>query len=190
MDGINAELLTPAGMADARALLISKHPWFLHAAPIAAFDQIQSEGLLPRNPGGTPQVSIRTALAVAHPDRIVCMRPIWTTDTTPRREPEFMLALPASAVPQTITLDWSFGGVLNLAAIIKADAPGMSSAAVFCEVAHRRGSIATYDEVPPQALRVWTVEAAPDPALWPALSETTKRDVVEVGVDVFGPRLV
>ena len=186
MEGVNAELLSLEGMAEARALLISKHEWFLHAAPMATFAQIQCEGLCPHNPGAMPDSVTAAALPVARPDRIVCLRPIRTPDTTPRRGPEFMLALPASALPQTVTLDWSFGGVWTLPAIIKADAPAMTAAEIFCQIARRRGSVAIYEAIPPEALRVWTHNLGADPSAWPRLPDVASGDMLEIGIDAFG----
>lgn len=186
MDDLNAKLLSQEGMAEARALLISKHEWFLHAAPMAAFAQIQCEGLCPCNPGAMPDSVIAASLPVARPDRILCLRPIRTLDTTPRRGPEFMLALRASALPQTVTLDWSFGGVWNLPAIIKADTPAMTAGEIFCQIARRRGSVAIYEAIPPEALWAWTHSLGADPSIWPPLPDVALEDMVEIGVDAFG----
>jgi hypothetical protein len=97
-----------------------------------------------------------------------------------------MMALPAAALPPIVTLDWSFGGVWNLTAIIKADTPALTAAEIFCQVARRRGSVAIYEATLPEALRVWTHGLDPDPSTWTWLPDAAPADLVELGVDAFG----
>jgi hypothetical protein len=110
---------------------------------------------------------------------MIFLRPIGTFDSTPRRgEKMFAMAIENSALPATITVDWTFGGTFGLAGIIKADAPTLSNDTIFCEVVRRRGSVAIYEAIPVNALRVWTKgQPFDNPSTWPKLIDTSLGDV-------------
>jgi hypothetical protein len=110
---------------------------------------------------------------------MIFLRPIGTDDSTPRRgERMFAMAIDKSALPTTITVDWTFDGTFGLADIIKADTPALTDDVIFCEVVRRRGSVAIYEAIPADALRVWTKgEPFDDPLKWPKLVDTEFADV-------------
>lgn len=172
--------LTPSGMAAARAALTERYAWFLHVSDAGLFETIKRDGLKPHNPGCAPH-----DLAVKHlgdkADKILCLRPLSTFDTTPQRgKARFVLAVGKEHLPDLIGLDWSFGGVWNLAAIIQNDTPEMTDQLVFREVVRKRGSVVSYDGIPASALRV-RCNGSPenDPATWPALPSAERADLHE-----------
>jgi hypothetical protein len=80
-----------------------------------------------------------------------------TFDSTPRRgEKLFAMAISREALPKIITVDWTFNGTWGLASIIKNNNPELANEVVFCEVVRRRGSVAVYEGIPAELLRVWT----------------------------------
>lgn len=170
--------LTPAGMAAAHAALIARYAWFLHVSDTDLFETIQKEGLKPNNPGCAPHALATKSLGTkAH--RILCLRPLATLDTTPSRSTSRVaLAVDRTDLPNLIGLDWSYGGVWELANIIKADAPQMSAEDVFCEVIRRRGSVVCYDGIAPSSLRVrCNGQSANDPATWSELTSVERNDL-------------
>jgi hypothetical protein len=109
------------------------------------------------------------------------LRPIGdrVIDSTPRRgEKMFAMAISGDALPKIITVDWTFGGTWGLASIIK-KAPELPNNIIFCEVVRRRGSVAIYETIPANLLRIWT-KGLPfdDPSKWPRLLDTEFADVV------------
>jgi hypothetical protein len=85
----------------------------------------------------------------------------------------FAMAIDKSALPCTITVDWTFDGTFGLADIIKADTPAMANDVIFCEVVRRRGSVAIYEAITNETLRVWTKgQPSNDPSKWPKLVDT------------------
>jgi hypothetical protein len=172
--------LTPSGMAAAHTALTERFSWFLHVSDTSLFETIKSQGLKPHNPGCAPH-----DLAVKHlgdmADKILCLRPLSTFDTTPERgKPRFILAVAKQHLPILIGLDWSYGGAWNLAGIIKDDAPELPDEQVFCEVVRRWGSVAAYDGVPASSLRVRCKGMTEnDPGAWSTLT-SVERDELHV----------
>lgn len=183
MSSVDEEFLNPASMAAAHAALTARYPWFLHVKPVRKFDRIKAKGLEPRSQGCPTNSSVAAAIgeAVKNVDEMIFLRPTGTFDSTPRRgEKMFMMAVPRNALPDLITVDWTFGGTWGLASIIKKDAPSLSMDEIFCEVVRRRGSVAIYQTLRPNLVHVWTSgRPADDPSKWPVLVDT---DIAEVAV--------
>lgn len=169
---MNEELLTPAGIASARALLLNKHEWFLHVKPIAQFDAIKAQGLQPRHQGCAAKPEVIAALGDAAVN-IICLRPKGTFDTTPRRgQTMYLMAVHRDDMPARLGLDWSYDGNWTLTPILQHDHPNASKEEIFCEIIRRRGSVVSYDAIPATALRVWNKGASQDdPAQWPKITE-------------------
>lgn len=179
MPDINDELLTPTGMASARAALVARYEWFLHVKPESKFATIKKDGLQPRSQGCPTNPVVKAALTGKNVDEMIFLRPLGTFDSTPRRgERMFLLALARSNLPQTITVDWTFDGTWPLAPIIKHDSPHLAPHEIFCQVVRRRGSVAVYEPIPAALLRVWAKgEPAEDPSKWSRLVDTDAGDL-------------
>jgi hypothetical protein len=179
---VDEQLLTPDGMAAAHAALTARYPWFLHIKPVRKFDSIRREGLRPRSQGCPTNSSVAAAIrhAVNNAGEMIFLRPIGTFDSTPHRgEKLFAIAIPRDAVPNVITLDWTFAGTWGLADIIKRDAPDLTNEELFCEVVRRRGSIAIYETISADFLRVRAAsQPTEDPSTWPRLVDTDIADVL------------
>jgi hypothetical protein len=186
MPDIYDELLAPEGMVSARAILVGKYPWFFHTARLRNFSSIQASGLEPRRPDGyigdPPHQVVHRIRHRA--DHILCLWPVGATDVhITSDEPLFQVALDSSALPVRLGLDWSFPYNWNLATIVKNDFPHWETAQVFANVAHRSGSVATYDAVPAANLLVRPNGAEGwDPTGWPNL-----RDVAIADIEVIPP---
>jgi hypothetical protein len=183
MPSVNEELLSATGMAAAHAALTAKYPWFLHIKPVAKFGKIKERGLTPGSQGyhGEERKIVATALRgrVANIDEMIFLRPIGTSDSTPRRgDIMFTMAIDRSELPATITMDWTFTGTFALAEIIKKDSPTNANASIFCDVVSRRGSVAIYEAIRPTVLRVWTKgQPSDDPSKWSWLLDTDQADI-------------
>ena len=183
MRSVNEELLSATGMAAAHAALTAKYPWFLHIKPVAKFGKIKERGLIPGSQGyhGEERKIVAAALRgrVANIDEMIFLRPIGTSDSTPRRgDIMFKMAIDRSELPATITMDWTFVGTFGLAEIIKNDTPTKTNASIFCDVVSCRGSVAIYEAIQPAVLRVWTKgQPSDDPSKWPWLLDTGHADI-------------
>jgi hypothetical protein len=168
-------------MAAAHAALTATYPWFLHIKPVGKFDAIKKEGLRPQSQGcpTNPTVAAAIGNAVSNVDEMIFLRPVGTSDSTPRRgESLFAMAIPRNVLPRTITIDWTFVGTWGLAGIIKRATPALTNEEIFCEVVRRRGSVAIYETIPADLLRVHPAgQPAEDPSIWPRLVDTDLADV-------------
>lgn len=182
MPTINEEFLTSSGMNEAHAALTAKYPWFLHVKPTRKFELIKKSGLKPRSQGcpTNPTVAAAIGKLVSNVNEMIFLRPIKTADSTPRRgEKMFMMAIPNDVIPKILTIDWTSDGTWNLAAIIKKDSPTASSATIFCEIIRRRGSVAIYETIGVNRLRVWKKgQQEDDPSTWPLLIDTEFTDIL------------
>jgi len=117
MLSIDEQLLLPSEIAAARNALSAKYPWYLHIKPLRKFQLIKATELQPRPQGCPTNPSIASAISkyVKNVDEMIFLRPIGTFDSTPRRgEKLFAMALPRNALPDVITVDWTFGGTWGL----------------------------------------------------------------------------
>jgi hypothetical protein len=192
MGSVDEELLTATGILAAHSAITSKYLWFLHIKPVRLFAQIKADGLRPSSQGCPVNDIVATALRglVPNVEEMIFLRPVGddVLNTTPNRgEKMFALAIPKSALPRTVTVDWTFGGTFGLADIIKADKikerePIPTNEEIFCEVVRRRGSVAIYEALPPAALKVWTKEQPfDDPSKWPDVVHTVIEDIEQIG---------
>ena len=183
MSAVDEALLTPAGMAAARDALTAKYPWFVHIKPVRKFESIKRAGLQPRSQGCPTNASVAAAIgtSVANVDEMIFLRPVGTFNSTPRRgEKLFAMAISREALPKISTIDWTFSGTWGLASIIKNDTPALANEVIFCEVVRRRGSIAVYEGIAAELLRIWTKgQPFEDPSTWPRLIDAKFADVVE-----------
>jgi hypothetical protein len=181
MSTIDDELLTPAGMAAAHAALTERYLWLLHIKPARKFNSIKNEGLRPRSQGCSTNPCVARAIGdiVPNVDEMIFLRPVGTWDSTPRRgEKLFTMAIARDALPRTITIDWTYDGTWGLASIIKGDAPTLTNGEIFCQVVGRRGSVAIYEPISADVLRVHTTgQPAENPSTWPRLVDTDLADV-------------
>jgi hypothetical protein len=173
MTDINKALLTTAGMASARAELTKRHEWFLHAKPTSRFGEIKVYGLAPRRQDYLLNDDAKTVLSALgqNAEKIICLRPKDTFDTTPRgNELMFLMALHRDALPPTITLDWTYVGNLSLVPVLNHGHLEWTKEQIFCEVVRRRGSVVIYDHISTNALRVWAKGTDKnDPSTWPTI---------------------
>ena len=168
-------------MAAARAALTAKYEWFLHLKPISEFAAIKGGGIEPRSQGCPMNKSIAAAIGKSA-GKMIFLRPIGAFDSTPRRGQKlFAMALHRDALPKTLTVDWTFGGTWTLGPEIRRDAPTLSNEEIFCEVVRRRGSVAIYQAIPQNLLRVLTINV-PDgaPSQWPELIKTDVGQVLQL----------
>jgi hypothetical protein len=108
-------------------------PWFVHIKPSRKFESIKKAGLQPRSQGCQTNASVAAALgtSVANVDEMILLRPVGT-DSTPRRgEKLFAMAISREALPNIITVDWTFSGTWGLASIIKNDTPALANEVIF-----------------------------------------------------------
>jgi hypothetical protein len=182
MGTIDEELLEPNRMTTAHARLIARYPWFLHIKPARMFDSIKKHGLRPASQGCATNPSVAAAIggAVGNVDEMIFLRPLGTFDSTPRRgEKLFAMAIFRDELPNIITVDWTFAGTWGLADIIKNYAPALTNEEIFCEVVRRRGSVAIYESISTDLLRVRTAgQPEDDPSTWPRLADTDIADIV------------
>lgn len=179
-------LLTPEGMKAAHAGLIKRYTWFLHVGKIDRFEAYRQTGLVPHDPdiGGRGPPDLFREMRGPDGARIVCLRPIDSLDSRPTRgEQQFRMAVRNLDLPHTISTDWSYGGIAeSLSERLQREHPDWSDADVFIEVAHRLGSFAVYDVIPPAAVRVCTTAGSVyNPATWRLLTEVDARDIEVVG---------
>jgi hypothetical protein len=181
---VNEELLTPQGMHDARTALIAKYQWLIHVKPLAQLEKIKLAGLEPRCQGNSANSIFVRAIgqSVANINHVICFRPLGENvlNTTPKRDEEmFAVAIPSSALPKIVTVDWTFGSTLELASIIKANAPWCPNEAIFCEVVRRRGSVIIYEAIPASQLRLLTIgQSCQDPSSWPQILDAATDQVM------------
>lgn len=182
MGTVDEELLRPDDMAAGHAALTARYPWFLHIKPVRMFDSIKKDGLRPGSQGCPTNPSVAAAIgsAVSNVDEMIFLRPLGTSDSTPRRgEKLFAMAISRDALPNIITVDWTFAGTWGLADIIKNDAPALTNEEIFCQVVRRRGSVAIYDTISADLIRVLTTgQPADDPSTWPRLADTDVANVI------------
>jgi hypothetical protein len=99
LSAIHQELLSPGGMARARAAIANRHSWFLHVSGLHRFGELKVSGIEPRNPGATVDPAV-AAVVGNNAGAIVCLRPIFAFDTRPNRDyPQILLSISNSDLP-------------------------------------------------------------------------------------------
>src|SRR6516164_1859387 len=115
MGRIVRELLTPAGMAAARAALIEDFSWFTHGSALANFDGIRTHGLRLSNPFTRDQLTVVGGDPRQQPAAsVICLQPFPKARFLPVPGPACKLALNWHALPERIGIDYSFGGALEM----------------------------------------------------------------------------
>ncbi|MCA0032640.1 hypothetical protein [Mesorhizobium sp. B263B2A] len=178
LSATHIELLTPGGMARARTIVINSHSWFVHVSGLDRLAGLKASGIEPRNPGATIDAVIAAALGDGS-GAIVCLRPIFAFNTRPNRDyPQMLLSISNSDLPQRIGIDWSYPGSWNLVDVKQREAPEMRIDVIFAHVVQQSGSIASYDLIPAEVVRVWA-KGTPenDPSKWPSLLQIAAADV-------------
>ena len=171
----------------------------MHVGDFTRFKSYQEQGLIPLRPlGGQPAACIENALKVLGRDArsVVCLWPIGSHDARPTRphDQTFEMAFAGEDLPEAISLDWSYASALEIAEKIEEfKCVVWSSSQVFVEAVRRRGSVVSYEPIPPTVLRVRTRACRADPGGWPRLVDTDRTDVaVTTGIlfdgSASGPR--
>lgn len=170
--------LSKKGMQAAHLALTARHPWFFHVSEIALFDEIKAKGITRHNPGCTPPPLVVEALR-EDATEFICLTPQGSFDATPNRSrSRFRMAIASQDLPRVIGLDWSYGGVWPLPAIIKQDTPNTPDDEVFCEVVRRRGSVVVYEALSTSIIRAWCKGTLQDdPSSWPFLADVERSDL-------------
>src|SRR5262249_24976027 len=112
---------------------------------------------------------------------IVCLHPIGSRERPlPANDGPFALfAIRNLDLPRRLTLDWSHEQGFSLAQVIAED--GMKLwPNIMREAVNRIGSLASYDPISAESLRVKVIGGADDPSEWPKLSDTTDADVASL----------
>jgi hypothetical protein len=106
---------------------------------------------------------------------IVCFNPLGTEMNL--RCPRFCTALHRDHLPKRLALDYSMPLTWDKAARLKVLSPEGSDIDIFLAVVREAGSVASYDPVSPDLLRVWVTEAPKDePQEWPLLAHIVSPD--------------
>ena len=168
----------PAMIKEIRVRLADGLKWYRHITGRDRLDSIATEGLQRRNPvwdGFKPDDEVCAAFG-DDAGNIVCLYPFGTFEARPAPSDsgDAILAIHADDLPERIGLDWSYSGVYGKADGVRQLAPHLSDAEVFVEVVKKRGSVACFDPIPADAIRIW-IEGQPtdNPQGWPFL-----RDVI------------
>lgn len=171
-------VLGKQGMKAAYRALTGRHSWFFHVSEVGRFEDIKVEGIKRRNPGCAAPPLVADMLG-RRASEFICLTPQGSLDATPNRgRSRFRMAIDRKHLPRLIGLDWSYGGVWPLPAIIKQDAPNTPDDEVFCEVVRRRGSVVVYRNLRPSIIRAWCKgTTGEDPSSWPFLADVEQSDL-------------
>jgi hypothetical protein len=176
-DRIYDRLLEPRLMSDARAALIGKYEWFLHRKCIVDFGGVKDKGLEPRDQefyGYRPSTYERRRLG-ENWRNIICLGPLGTTMNLHSKR--FCVAIHRDHLPNNIAMDYSFHDEWKQATRHQAGPPPLGDIEVFLKVVSESGSVACYDPIPPDALKVWVKGEPKDrPETWPKIGDVESPD--------------
>ncbi len=175
MGDFHDDILAPSEMALIHDAMVGRFCWFEHVGRFSRYRSYQVGGIRPCDPDKEddgPETIEQFADNVF--DRVVCLRPIDTVNSSPNRgDQQFRMAINNRDLPPAIGLDRSHGSAMNMVASLRAAHPNWSNSDIFMEVAHRLGSFVSYSLIAPSAIRVWTKESPSyNPGSWPLLSNT------------------
>ena len=180
MGNFHDDILASSEMALIHDAMIGRFCWFEHVGRFSRYRSYQTGGLQPRDPDkdddGSETYEQPTGIIL---ERVVCLRPIGTFDSTPNRgERQYRMAISNRDLPPAIGLDRSHGPAMNLAAILRADNPNWSNSDIFIEVARRLGSFVSYSLILPSAIRVRAKDSSDNnQGSWPLLTDTEESQV-------------
>ena len=175
-------LFTEEGFRCSREKM-SKVEWYRHLSSIPeSFRKIQAEGLQPRRPLEALPPSLVSKALKPEGGEIVCLYPVANRILQirpPRPSPLFMIAVSGADLPRRVSIDWSFGNLWSLFDELVAN-EGQSPIDALAEVSARYGSLACYDPLPPENLRVRTRDCSEQNYVqWPYISEVSHHDLHE-----------
>lgn len=179
-DDILAETLRD--MQAMRLAIGTRYKWFYHVTPIGNVDGIRRQGLLPHSDASPPESVVRSIGQDA--GKITCINPLGTDKVPPsvQRGPFVCLAFGNKALPNRLGLDWSYGGAVEIASVLRADEPSTQIADIFVKAVKRWGSMVVYDSIPREALRVCAKGCLPHaPERWPPLIQIGSGDLIHFG---------
>jgi hypothetical protein len=182
MSDFHDDILDPDEMELIHSAMVGRFCWFEHVGRFSRYQSYRTFGIQPRDPDKDDESSEAGAdPAEIVLDRVVCLRPIDTTNSTPNRgDRQFRMAINHRDLPPSIGLDRSHGPAMNMAAGLRATYPEWSNAYVFMEVAHKLGSFVSYSLSVPTAIRVWTKGSSTyNPETWPLLTSTDETQVYD-----------
>lgn len=180
MSAFHDDILHTNEMAAIHAAMVGRFCWFEHVGRLSRYQSYQAFGLQPRDPNkdedGSEAGANSSEIVL---ERVVCLRPIDTTNSTPNRgDQQFRMAINHRDLPAAIGLDRSHGPAMKIAAELRAAHPDWSNACIFVEVAHRLGSFVCYSPIAPSVIRVWTKGSSTyNPESWPFLTDTDEDSV-------------
>jgi len=172
-DPIYDRLLTRDGMASTRKKLVETYEWLIHRTKWDAFDNVKSHGLERKDPGGRRDVhsEYERQLFGGRESDIVCMGPVGRKMPVGR---SFCVALNREHFGTVLGLDFSFFDIWKR---LPEFAKGLDDAAAFARIVYEAASVAFYEGVPGENLRIWRNGLPTDnPSRWPWLREVAALD--------------
>lgn len=180
----HAEILR--AMPQVRAGLSRHFAWFVHTSPEVYLPDIMRGGLQPNKDAPTPP-SVGSHFGQPNV-RILCMHPLGakrvpegaaSTLILPIGAPEprkVSFAVAGNELPDRVDLDWSYCWSTVTQRIEANETASIENLVV--TIAAEFGSVAIYDSIPPDRLRVFCKGNRPaDPGRWTPLATAIKSDV-------------
>ncbi len=167
-------------MGRMRRAIGQRYKWFYHLTPIGNVASIKTSGLKTNFDGYYPSPVVRELLG-DRSEFITCVSPLGGDQVQPAvsKGPFACLAIVNEALPDRLGLDWSCVGAIGIMGQIWAGEPDMSLADAFVAAVKRWGTMAFYDDVPRDQLKICSRGCLPhDPGSWPRLIDVTDLDLV------------
>lgn len=155
--------------------LCNAYSAFVHETPEANLGSILENGLQARNPGPSMRDALIEKLLGSCP-RILCLHP-QGADLRPGSNqdgPYVMLGIKAEALPEDVTLDWSFDGCWEL--VPELEQSNTREVDVFLDIVRRRGAVAVLGNLEPEALYVMCQEL--QEVMWRPLLAASCADII------------
>ena len=166
--------------------MVKRYQWFVHSAPVSAFDSIKKIGLEPR-PVRRLFQPVPTVVQRRIPinfDRVVFLWPKGDSILVvggDENEKLFQLGLEPADLPVRLGVDWSFDRPWERAAELRAQYPHRDIGEIFAHVAESYASFLVYDPIPPEALVV-RLKGQPhnDPKDWKPLLQSDISEIEQI----------